>query len=80
MEHLIRRTPLLTLAYRGAHLAYCGADEHREVVEALAKRDAALAVKRIGAHLSALEGQLKLEKEPQPASSLAMAFVAEETE
>lgn len=80
MEQLIRRTPLLTLAYRGAQLAYCGADEHREVVDALAKRDGALAVKRICAHLSALEGQLKLEKEPQPASSLAMAFVAEETE
>src|SRR5438552_17219799 len=70
MEHLICRTPLLTLAHKGSRLAYCGSGEHREIVEALAKRDPALAVKRINAHLSNLEGQLHLEEEPQPAAKL----------
>jgi DNA-binding GntR family transcriptional regulator len=76
MEQLIRRTPLLTLAHKGPQLAYCGADEHREVVEALAKRDPALAVKRMCAHLAHLQGQLRVEEEPQPSSSLATAFSA----
>src|SRR6185369_7306889 len=35
MESLICRTPLLTLAHRGHSLAYCGAGEHREIVDAL---------------------------------------------
>jgi len=74
MEHLIRRTPLLTLARKGAQLAYCGVNEHREVVEALARGDAPLAVERMRAHLSALQGQLRVEDEPQPSSSLATAF------
>lgn len=76
MEQLICRTPLLTLAYKGPRLAYCGAGEHREVVEALAKRDPALAVKRMSAHLSNLEGQLRVEDEPQPASLRAALAVS----
>src|SRR5919201_1392170 len=64
MEHLICRTPLLTLAHKGPRLAYCGSGEHREIVEALAKRDPAAAVKRIQAHLTNLESQLHLEAEP----------------
>lgn len=75
MESLIARTPLLTLAHRGSQLAYCGAEEHREIVDALAKRDAALAVRRMTAHLSALEGQLRLdEAEPLPEPTLAAAL------
>jgi DNA-binding GntR family transcriptional regulator len=76
MEHLICRTPLLTLAHKGQQLAYCGAGEHRELIEALAKRDPALAVKRMSAHLSNLEGQLHVEDEPQPSSSLSAAFAS----
>jgi DNA-binding GntR family transcriptional regulator len=67
MENLICRTPLLTLAHRGPRLAYCGADEHREIVEALARRDAAAAVSRMNAHLTNLEGQLRLVDEEPPA-------------
>jgi DNA-binding GntR family transcriptional regulator len=75
MESLICRTPLLTLAHRGHSLAYCGAGEHREIVDALAKRDPALAVRRMTAHLSSLESQLRLdEDEPLPEPSLAAAF------
>lgn len=75
MEGLIRRTPLLTLAHRGPKLAYCGADEHHEIVEALARKDAALAVRRMTAHLANLENQLHLaEEEPLPEPSLASAL------
>jgi DNA-binding GntR family transcriptional regulator len=74
MEHLICRTPLLTLAHKGPRLAYCGVAEHREVVEALARKDPVAAVKRMGAHLAQLESQLRVEEEPRPAASLSEAF------
>jgi len=74
MEHLISRTPLLTLAHKGSQLAYCGAGEHREVIEALAKGDPALAVKRMSAHLTSLEGQLRVVEEGEPSSSLSQAL------
>jgi DNA-binding GntR family transcriptional regulator len=74
MEHLICRTPLLTLAHKGQQLAYCGVGEHREVIDALARRDPALAVKRMSAHLTNLEGQLRVVEEPQPSSSLSVAL------
>ena len=76
MEHLIRRTPLLALAHRGPRLAYCGADEHREIVDALAKKDGALAVRRMTAHLTNLESQLRLDEEgtkTQPSLSAALS-------
>jgi DNA-binding GntR family transcriptional regulator len=68
MGELISRTPLLVLAHRGAQLAYCGAGEHREIVDALARRDPALAVRRMNVHLSNLEGQLRIEEEAPPQS------------
>ena len=75
MEHLICRTPLLSLAHRGARPAYCGADEHREIVDALARRDPALAARRIASHLNTLEKQLHVEEEPGPAASLSEALI-----
>jgi len=74
MEHLICRTPLLTLANKGSRHAYCGADEHREIVDALARRDPVLAARRMTSHLSTLQKQLHVEEEPRPASTLAEAF------
>ena len=74
MEHLICRTPLLTLANKGSRHTYCGADEHREIVDALARRDPVLAARRMTSHLSALQKQLHVEEEPRPASTLAEAF------
>jgi DNA-binding GntR family transcriptional regulator len=75
MESLICRTPLLALAHKGARLAYCGADEHRAVVEALLRGDAGAAAQRMTEHLSHLESQLRLE-EPALAKSLAGALGA----
>jgi len=72
MEHLICRTPLLALARTG-RIAYCGADEHREVVEALARRDAAAAARCMTAHLENVERQLA-QPEPKAPASLAEAL------
>ena len=82
MEHLICRTPLLTLAQKGSgqgsrqgsRPAYCGAGEHREIVDALARRDPVLAARRMTSHLSTLQKQLHAEEEPRPAATLAEAF------
>lgn len=76
MEELISRTPLLVLAHKGAQLAYCGAGEHREIIDAIVRRDAALAVKRMHAHLSSLESRLRVDEEPQSSSSLSEALGA----
>ena len=73
MEHLICRTPLLALARTG-RIAYCGAAEHREVVEALAKRDPAAAVRRMTEHLANVERQLTVDEEPEAPSTLAAVF------
>ena len=75
MEHLIYLTPLLTLANKGSRHAYCGADEHREIVDALARRDPVLAARRMTSHLGTLQKQLHTEEESRPASTLAEALV-----
>jgi len=75
MEHLICRTPLLALARTG-RIAYCGADEHRQVVEALARRDAAAAVRCMTVHLTNVENELLAEPEAQAPASLAEALSA----
>ena len=75
MEHLICRTPLLALARTG-RIAYCGAADHREVVEALAKRDAAAAVRRMTEHLANVERQLAREDQPELPPTLAAVFSA----
>jgi DNA-binding GntR family transcriptional regulator len=73
MEHLICRTPLLALARTG-RIAYCGADEHREIVEALARRDAAAAARCMTAHLTHVENELFGEKEQKAPATLAEAL------
>ena len=75
MEQLICRTPLLALARTG-RIAYCGAADHREVVEALARRDAAAAARRMSEHLNNVERQLGGVDEPQMPQTLAAVFSA----
>jgi DNA-binding GntR family transcriptional regulator len=75
MEQLICRTPLLALARTG-RIAYCGAGDHREVVEALARRDAAAAARRMTEHLNNVERQLAREDEPEMPQTLAAVFSA----
>lgn len=75
MDQLVHQTPLLVLAHKGTKLAFCGASDHRAVVEALLRGDAALAKKRMTEHLKHLQDQLKLD-EPPAALSLASALRA----
>jgi len=75
VEQLICRTPLLALARTG-RIAYCGADEHGEVVEALARRDAAAAARCMTGHLMNVEAQLVAEPEAKVAASLAEVLAA----
>jgi DNA-binding GntR family transcriptional regulator len=75
MEQLICRTPLLALARTG-RIAYCGAEEHREVVEALARRDAAAAVRRMNEHLGNVERQLGGDVVPEKPPTLAAVFAS----
>jgi DNA-binding GntR family transcriptional regulator len=75
LGQLICRTPLLALARNGRGLVYCGVDEHRAIVEALAARDPALAAERMRAHLAAVEGALRVEG-PTASSDLAAALHA----
>ncbi len=67
MEHLICRTPLLALARTG-RIAYCGAEEHRQIVEALARRDAAAAARCMTEHLTKVEGELAQHDHEVPAT------------
>jgi len=73
LETLICRTPLLALAGSG-RVAYCGAHEHRQIVEALARRDAGAAAKCMAAHLAHIEGQLTGASAPQAPATLAAAL------
>jgi DNA-binding GntR family transcriptional regulator len=75
MEQLICRTPLLALARRG-RIAYCGAADHHAIVEALARRDSAAAVRCMTEHLVNVERQLSAEDKPAPPPSLAAALTA----
>lgn len=75
MEHLICRTPLLALARTG-RIAYCGAEEHREIVEALARRDAAAAARCMSAHLTHVESELFSANGQKTPGTLAEALAA----
>lgn len=73
MEQLICRTPLLGRA-RSGRIAYCGAEEHRAIVEALARRDAATAARRMTSHLENIERLLVVDDAPQAPPTLAAAL------
>jgi len=71
MEQLICRTPLLGSGGNGR--AFCGADGHHEIVEALARRDSTAAARRMTEHLANLEKEL-LREEPPAAASVVEAL------
>jgi DNA-binding GntR family transcriptional regulator len=75
LEQLICRTPLLALARTG-RAAYCGAAEHRAIVEALARRDPADAVRCMVKHLDNIERQLAVNESPRAPATLAAALSA----
>ncbi len=79
LDQLIARTPLVVLAHKasGGDSA-CSDDEHAEIVDAIARGDAAAAVAAMNAHLSSLEGQLDLTEAPPPAPDFAALFAVSE--
>jgi len=79
LDQLIARTPLVVLAHKAINSdSSCSEDEHTEIVDAIARGDAAGAVAAMNAHLSSLEGQLDLTEAPLPAPDFAAIFAVSE--
>ena len=62
LDNLISRCALITLMYQSAHAAQHSADEHAHIVQAMADRDEALAVRLMGEHLQHVEDSLMFER------------------
>ena len=62
LNNLISRCALITLMYQSAHAAQHAADEHAAIVQAMAARDEALAVRLMGEHLQHVEDSLMFER------------------
>ena len=61
LADLLSRSSLISLLYQSAHSAEHSQDEHVQIVEALARRDARAAVRRMEHHLSSVERNLQLD-------------------
>ena len=61
LADLCSRSALIALMYQSSHSAEHSHDEHVQLVEALARRDARAAVRLIGSHLGNVERNLKLD-------------------
>lgn len=60
MRDLISRSSLITAVYRNTNRFNCGPDEHADIVEAIAKKDAATATRLMAHHLEHVEAELDL--------------------
>jgi DNA-binding GntR family transcriptional regulator len=76
MHELVSRTCLIIMTWgspdrlqRREHAA-CGCQEHRQLLDAIRLRDADMAVKLLGAHLTTIEQQLHFEIEPERSMAL----------
>ena len=61
LADLLSRSSLISLMYQSAHSAEHSQDEHVQIVEALAKRDARAAVRLMENHLASVERNLRLD-------------------
>jgi DNA-binding GntR family transcriptional regulator len=61
LSDLLSRSSLISLMYQSAHSAEHSQDEHVQIVEALARRDARAAVRLMEHHLSSVERNLQLD-------------------
>ena len=61
---VVSRCSLILAMYGRPHSADCGVDEHREIVTALEKGDAAKASKLMDTHLAAVAGRALLQAKP----------------
>ncbi|MBB3316740.1 DNA-binding GntR family transcriptional regulator [Rhizobium sp. BK181] len=60
MRDLIARSSLITAVYRNTNRFNCGPDEHEEIVEAIAAKDAEKASQLMAHHLEHVESELDL--------------------
>lgn len=65
LADLLSRCSLIALMYQSAHSAEHSQAEHEAIVEALARRDARLAVRLIDSHLGNVERNLRLDPRHQ---------------
>ena len=65
LQELVSRTSMLVAFYE-AGAPSCGVHEHRDIVDAIARRDDAAAARLSDAHLSLIETRLRVQTGPQP--------------
>jgi DNA-binding GntR family transcriptional regulator len=59
LQELVAKTSLLVAVHEPTKSAQCACEEHRDIFQALVKRDAAKASKQMTAHLSMIETRLR---------------------
>ncbi len=73
LSELISRCALITLMYQSTNAAEHSAEEHSEILKAIAAKDEALAVKLMDDHLRNVEEGLALDRKV-PSNDIAMAL------
>jgi DNA-binding GntR family transcriptional regulator len=73
LSELISRCALITLMYQSTNAAEHSAEEHAEILKAIAAKDEALAVKLMDEHLRNVEEGLALDRKV-PSNDIAMAL------
>jgi DNA-binding GntR family transcriptional regulator len=73
LSELISRCALITLMYQSAHAAEHSAEEHEEILRAIAAKDEDLAVRLMDEHLRNVEEGLALDRKV-PSNDIAMAL------
>ena len=73
LGELISRCALITLMYQSTNAAEHSAEEHAEILKAIAAKDEDLAVKLMGEHLRNVEEGLALDRKV-PSNDIAMAL------
>ena len=73
LGELISRCALITLMYQSTHAAQHSAEEHAEIIKAIAAKDEKLAVRLMDEHLRHVEENLTLDRKV-PSNDIAMAL------
>ena len=73
LGELISRCALITLMYQSTHAAEHSADEHEEILQAMAERNEELAVRLMDEHLSHVQSSLTLDRRV-PSNDIALAL------
>ena len=73
LSELISRCALITLMYQTSRAAEHSADEHADILKAMAAKDEALAVRLMDEHLRHVENNLTLDRKV-PSNDIAMAL------